>query len=106
MVRVLMLALAAITAAASFPAGSPWTIDVSNAALASDSAQTIAWLSSAGGFGNGRLQIDFSFHVLYATCDTPRVTFKPLDGYYTPDCDVVRRPYSGRPFLRRFNNPG
>ncbi len=43
-----------------FPADSPWYQDVSAAPLDPESATVINWLSGAGGWGGGRMQIDFT----------------------------------------------
>lgn len=68
-----------------FPDGAPWTKDISTAELADDSAETITWLGNQGGFGMGRLQIDFSIHVNYANCDTPLVNY--TTEYHDWGCD-------------------
>jgi serine/threonine-protein kinase len=50
----------------------------------------IATLSSLGGFGNGRMQIDFGLHVVHAPPDAPmRTTVSHPWGYYLPDCEPV-----------------
>jgi serine/threonine-protein kinase len=70
-----------------FPRGAIWYQDVSAAALDPQSAQVIAWLQSAGGWGLGRMQIDFSIEVLEADDSTPIRSFIPTSDHYTPDCD-------------------
>lgn len=75
-----------------FPPGAFFTQDVSGEPPADDSATIIAALDDAGGFGNGRLQIDFSIDVLTAGTDVPRMSFTPTDDFYTPDCDPVAVP--------------
>lgn len=76
------------TTAAYFPAGSPWTQDISHAPLDANSAKTIAWLQSVGGWGFGRMQTDFSMRVVQATANSPVVPFKKGPGFYVGDSDV------------------
>jgi len=74
----------------SFPVGSPWTLDISNATLDSHSNDTITWLSQNGGWGNGNnFQIDMSFNIQYADSSTPHANVTKKSGYYSPDCDTV-----------------
>jgi serine/threonine-protein kinase len=77
---------------AYFPAGSVFEQDVSAMPARADSAATIAWLDAAGGWGGGRLQIDFSMEVLAADASTPMRAFTATDDFYTPDCDAVPVP--------------
>jgi len=70
-----------------FPAGAVWSQDISKAALDSQSATIINWLSSNGGWGTGRMQVDTSINILYATSVTPYDQFIQNSGYYSPDCD-------------------
>jgi serine/threonine-protein kinase len=49
----------------------------------------INWLSDAGGWGHGRMQIDFSIRVLQADATTPQVPFRKAPGFYVADSDVV-----------------
>ena len=49
---------------------SPWYQRVDQAALHPGSASMINTLSGLGGFGNSRLQIDFSIYVLHAGAGT------------------------------------
>lgn len=49
-------------------------------------------LVGAGGFGYGRMQIDFSMHVVNAPGDAPKRTIVgyPSTGeYYSPDCEPI-----------------
>jgi len=81
-----------------FPPGAIWTQDISNAPLDPQSAATIAWLSNAGGWGRGRMQVDFSFRVLQASADTPEVPFRKGADWMDPDSDklsVIPLPLSG-----------
>ncbi|MBK7978074.1 MAG: hypothetical protein IPK07_34105 [Deltaproteobacteria bacterium] len=66
--------------------------DVSAAPLATDSERITGWLEENGGFGLGRLQIDFSITVLEATASTPLRAFVPTEDFYSPDCDAVEVP--------------
>jgi serine/threonine-protein kinase len=92
---VLPLWLAALQTATSwatppprFVADSVFNQDVSAAPLHPDSASMIATLVALGGFGNGRMQIDFSLQVVRAAADAPiRATVAHPDDYYEPDCD-------------------
>ncbi len=69
-----------------------WNRDVSASPKAADSDAIIAALSAAGGWGTGKLQIDFSIDVLAATAATPKQAFTPSSYFYTPDCDDVAVP--------------
>ncbi len=87
--------LAALPAGALLPAfepASPWAADVSTAPLDPQSAAVISWLNGAGGFGLGRMQIDFSIEVLEADAQTPFRAFEATDDFYEPDCDFVPVP--------------
>jgi serine/threonine-protein kinase len=77
------------TTAPYFPVGSPWTQDISHAPLDPNSAKTIAWLSSVGGWGFGRMQTDFSLRVIQATPTSPFVPFRKGHGFFAADSDVV-----------------
>jgi len=70
-----------------------WNVDVSAAAKAANSAQTIAALAAAGGWGNGnKMQIDFALDVLAANASTPQLAFTPTGDFFTPDCDHTTVP--------------
>jgi hypothetical protein len=73
-----------------FPPASPWTQDVSHAPVDPHSAAIINWLDSVGGWGNGRMQVDFTMRVLQADANTPQVPFKKGDGFYFPDSDNIK----------------
>ncbi|MBI4511400.1 MAG: hypothetical protein HY698_17335 [Deltaproteobacteria bacterium] len=75
-----------------FPAGAVWYQDISNANLDSESAQITRWLQDNGGWGQGRIQIDFSLDVLEATDGTPFRNFEATDDFFSPDCDRVPFP--------------
>ncbi len=75
---------------------SPWYQRIDQAALHPQSASMIStWSGLSGGFGFGRMQIDFSIYVLYAdggTATQPLIEIpsgNPDDGYYQPDCDAL-----------------
>jgi hypothetical protein len=71
----------------------PWTKDVSKLAPAARSAAIIKALDAAGGWGGGRLQIDFSIPLFFADATTPRqtITSRAADPYCYggTDCDPV-----------------
>jgi len=84
---------ASVPATQCAPQGAAWCQDISNAPLDRQSAEVIAWLAQAGGWGNGnRFQIDFSMEVLRADESTPWREFEPTDDFYEPDCDQVAVP--------------
>jgi len=72
-----------------FPPGAIWTRDVSHAPVDPQSSAIIAWLADAGGWGHGRMQVDFSFRVLQADASTPQVPFRKAQGFYANDSDMV-----------------
>jgi serine/threonine-protein kinase len=72
-----------------FPAGAPWTQDISQAKLDPRSENITGWLASVGGWGHGRMQIDFGIRVLQATASTPKIPFHKADGWISPDGDSV-----------------
>ena len=69
-----------------------WTRDISTAPVDPASSTIISNLNAAGGFGNGRLQIDFSIKVLNADASAPMRTFQPSADFYSPDCDLAPVP--------------
>jgi len=75
-----------------FPADTPWYQDVSNAPVDAESATVINWLAGAGGWGGGRMQIDFSIEVLEADASTPFNSFTRTSDFYDPDCDFAPVP--------------
>lgn len=75
-----------------FPLDAAWTRDVSAAPLDPESAAVIAWLDSVGGWGSGRMRIDFSIEVLEADATAPFETFVPTGDFFTPDCDFAPVP--------------
>lgn len=69
-----------------------WARDISTAPVDPQSSAIIATLAAAGGFGNGRLQIDFSIDVLTADASVPFRSFTPTGDFYSPDCDLAPVP--------------
>ena len=74
-----------------FPAGAWMYQNIEAASVRPDSDATTQWLVDNGGWGVGRLQIDFSIVVLDADAE-PRRTFTPTDDFFRPDCDEVPVP--------------
>lgn len=72
-----------------FPAGSFWMADASREPVDPNSDATIQWLAGAGGWGTGRMRVDFSMRVLNATPSTPRVPFHPAKDFYRTASDLV-----------------
>ena len=72
----------------SFPNGSPWQIDITNSTNINPNSESITnWLENAGGFGNGKFQVDESIIVLLANNTTNLVPFTHDSSYYTDDCN-------------------
>lgn len=65
-----------------FPLGSIWTQDISRAPLDPQSSTMINWLADAGGWGHGRMQVDFSIRVMQADANTPFVPTRKGSGFY------------------------
>lgn len=78
-----------------FPAESVWRQNISDAAIHPDSESMKATLELLGGFGNNRLQIDFSLRVVHAGQDAPmlklasRVNENNDSIYYANECDAL-----------------
>jgi hypothetical protein len=72
-----------------FPPGAIWTQDVSHAPVDPQSSAIIAGLADAGGWGTGRMHIDFSLRVLQANASTPHVPFRKGSSFFAADSDVV-----------------
>jgi serine/threonine-protein kinase len=92
----LAAALASAPAAANapprFPAGAVWNQDITSAPLYANSASQISTLAGLGGFGNGRMQIDFGMHIVNAPAGAPLrniVGYPSAGEYYAPDCEAV-----------------
>lgn len=69
------------------PPGDVLAQDISLAPIDPGSAVMINWLTGAGGFGLGRLQMDFSIVVNTAQAGDPVLPLTQKPGYYLPDCD-------------------
>jgi serine/threonine-protein kinase len=90
----LVAAAASTISAAELPRFSSnpvWQQAVDTAALHPQSASMIQTWSALGGFGNGRMQIDFGMFVNRAAVDSATRTISgyPYDDYYSPDCDPI-----------------
>jgi hypothetical protein len=72
-----------------FAQGVIWTQDVSQAPLDPKSSNIIGWLADAGGWGTGKLHVDFSIRVLQADATTQYVKFRKGSGFYIQDSDLV-----------------
>jgi len=87
---VVAAALAHAEVPPRFPASSVWHQDISSVPLHANSHSMIDTLFGLGGFGNGRMQIDFSIHVVHAPLGSPtRTTVGHPWGYYDPDCEPL-----------------
>lgn len=75
-----------------FAANPPWYRDISAAPVDRESAQVIAGLQAKGGWGSGKLRVDFSIEVLKADASTPMRSFATNDDFYEPDCDHMPVP--------------
>jgi serine/threonine-protein kinase len=79
-----------VSSGSYFPQGAPWTADISKASVDPQSENIINWLADNGGWGRGRMQVDFSIRVLKADATTPTVPFHPGDEFYMPDSDSIK----------------
>ena len=75
--------------AAYFPTGAIWTQDISHAPLDPQSSTMISWLADAGGWGTGKMRVDFGLRVLKANASTPRVPFRKGPEFGAADSDVI-----------------
>jgi len=93
LILVLSAALAQGAAAAPLPrfsGNAVWNQNISGAAVHADSTSMISTLAGLGGFGLGRMQIDFGFHVVRAAAGAPtRTIASHPEGYYSPDCEPI-----------------
>ncbi len=74
-----------------FPPQAVWHQDISQAPLHTDSTAMINSWNGLGGFGFGRMQIDFSFNIVRAAPGAPTrsiVAFPNAGEYYSPDCEA------------------
>lgn len=72
-----------------FPTAAVWTQDVSHASLDPQSSAMIAWLAKSGGWGTGKMRVDFSIRVLQADSTTPYIPFRKGPRFDEADSDVV-----------------
>lgn len=72
-----------------FSADNPWNRPIDASPVSAASGNVLGALKAAGGFGGGRIQIDFSIARLDATANTPAAPFTQRAGYYLPDCDAL-----------------
>jgi hypothetical protein len=77
---------------ALFSAPEPWTQNVAALPASASSDSILGWLADHGGWGTGRLSIDFGIPVQRVTGDVPFLAFTPTEDFYTPDCDKVPFP--------------
>ena len=91
---VFIILLAAASAHADpvprFNSTAVWNQNIAAAALHPSSASMISTLAALGGFGNDRLQIDFSLHIVHAAAGAPtRTVVSHPGGYFLPDCEPL-----------------
>ncbi len=75
-----------------FPAQAVWHQNISQAPLHPQSASMITSLANLGGFGFGRMQIDFAMRIVRAPAGSPTRTiigFPAANQYYAPDCEPI-----------------
>lgn len=75
-----------------FPAGAVWHQNISQAPVHPQSSSMITSLTNLGGFGFGRMQIDFGMRIVRAAPGAPTrtiVAFPDADEYYAPDCEPI-----------------
>jgi serine/threonine-protein kinase len=82
----------AVPSGTLFPASAPWYRDISNDAVDAQSNSILAGLAAKGGWGTGRVQIDFSIEVLKADASLAARAFTQTGDFYHPDCDAVPMP--------------
>ncbi len=72
-----------------FPKEAIWTRDISQAPLDPRSSTIIDWLQNAGGWGRGKMRVDFSIRVLQADSSTPAIPTHQGDDLYAWGSDQV-----------------
>ena len=73
-----------------FLRASVFSQSIQHASLHPDSSSMISTLDGLGGWGIGRMQIDFSLHVVHAAASAPtRTIVQHPGGYYAPDCEPL-----------------
>jgi hypothetical protein len=78
-----------------FPPQAVWHQDISSAPVHPQSASMISTWVGLGGFGYGRMQIDFSFHIVHAEPGAPTrsiIGYPSAGEYYAPDCEPIGTP--------------
>ncbi|WP_139447274.1 hypothetical protein [Arenimonas terrae] len=78
-----------------FPPQAVWHQDISGAPVHPQSASMISTWVGLGGFGYGRMQIDFSFHIVNAAPGAPTrniIGYPSAGEYYAPDCEPIGTP--------------
>jgi serine/threonine-protein kinase len=76
-----------------FPATEWMYKDITSWPLDAQSSQIINGISASGGWGNGKMQIDFSLVVLQGNYSTvTKKSFTKTGDFYTPDCDFTPIP--------------
>lgn len=76
----------------SVHAAKPFDLVTSGMPKSPQSDAIISWLDSNGGWGTGKMRIDFGLTVLRADASTPKKTFSPTEDFYSPDCERVPFP--------------
>jgi hypothetical protein len=74
------------------PDDSIWYQDISGAPVDPESPTIIQGLGIRGGWGQGRMEVDFNLEVLTADESAPMLPFMPARGFYEPDCDLMPVP--------------
>lgn len=75
-----------------FPPAAIWHQDIRGASLHPQSSSMITSLAGLGGFGYGRMQIDFGMRIVHAAPGAPVraiIGFPSSGEYYAPDCEPV-----------------
>lgn len=75
-----------------FPNGSVIYQSVADAPVRGDSPATIEYLDGMGGFGLGKIHIDFSMEVLLADDSAPLRAFEPTENHFAGACDIDEVP--------------
>jgi serine/threonine-protein kinase len=87
-----------------FPDDSIWYQDITRAPVDPESSQVVKGLAAKGGFGLGKMIVDFDLEVLTADDAVPMMDFMPARGFYEPDCDLMPVPVPPNGALE--NEPG
>ncbi len=75
-----------------FPPQAVWHQNISQAPVHPQSSSMISSLTNLGGFGFGRMQIDFGMRIVRAAPAVPTrsiIGFPSASEYYLPDCDAI-----------------